>query len=235
MARIPVTVAVYLGDLDALEEIAGAEARREARWRRARIALIPSRGLTARERADAMRRVRVERTRHRESGELAGTLDLLLAWGARTELARRGWDRQHWDPVPPGAITAGQPWGGRAARPFDARLSVRLPPDLVDTMRCGTHWVSAPAIAELMAWRDRWGQSLDVRLRQAEREGLPERLALVAALGRREPSAKDLRTRDRSYEQIVTVGDVMRGALVHVLQRELPPETDMGPVLPSAY
>lgn len=229
------TVAVFPGDLDALDELAREEVAREARWRRARIALIPSRGLTAQERTDALRRVRVERARHRAAGDLMGTRDLLLAWGARTELARRGWDRRVWDRVPPGGAAAGHPWGSRVGVPYTGRLSVRLPPDLVDTMRRSTHWVSAPAIEQLMAWRDRWGPSLDVRLRRAEHEGVPSPLALAAMLGTRGPSVEDLAARAHWCGRITTVGDVMRGALVHVLQRELPLDADMGPALPPTH
>ncbi|MEU0939003.1 hypothetical protein [Embleya sp. NPDC005971] len=84
----------------------------------------------------------------------------------------------------------------------NARLSVRLPGDLVETARRAAYWTSEPAVLRLMAWRDGHGLS---------------------------PTEAALRERQELSGRIVTVGDLMRDALAQVLQRELPPASDDGP------
>lgn len=99
---------------------------------------------------------RTEVQRLRLAGELLDTVDVLVEYGVREELAARGWDHE-WDPAPEEAWEQGR-WPGsrdRGLAGYPDRLSARLDGDLVALAVAACWWTSAPAIELLHAWRDR--------------------------------------------------------------------------------
>ncbi|MEV7887522.1 hypothetical protein ACWD3I_26065 [Streptomyces sp. NPDC002817] len=99
---------------------------------------------------------RTEVQRQRLAGELLDTVDVLVEYGVREELAVRGWDRE-WDPAPEEAWEQGR-WPGsrdRGLAGYPDRLSARLDGDLVELAVAACWWTSAPAIELMHAWRDR--------------------------------------------------------------------------------
>jgi hypothetical protein len=88
----------------------------------------------------------------RETGELTDTLDALVAFGVRAELAARGWDRQ-WPPLPAQAKNPGR-WPGTRDGGWPERVTVRLPAPLVNQVLSACWHTSADAIGKLRDWRD---------------------------------------------------------------------------------
>lgn len=99
----------------------------------------------------------------RHEGELLDTLDALAAFGVRSELRERGWDRR-WPACPPAARTAGR-WPGSREGGYPEQLSFRLPAFLEHQVRAACWYTSAVAITELQDWQDRYRPILPKRRR----------------------------------------------------------------------
>ncbi|WP_344458381.1 hypothetical protein, partial [Actinomadura kijaniata] len=105
---------------------------------------------------------------------------------------------------------------------YTHRLTVNLPHSLGDTVRRAAYWTSKDAVEALQDWADRWGDGIDVALREAERNGIPAELALLAAAGRPSAPKSALEIRDRLRQQILTTGDVLRAAIDRASGQALP-------------
>lgn len=93
----------------------------------------------------------------REAGELADTLDVLVASGVRAELAPRGWERA-WPPLPAQAQNPGR-WPGTR----DGGWPERLPAALVNQVLSVRWHTSEDAIGKLRDWRDEHPDILPTR------------------------------------------------------------------------
>lgn len=218
-------VAVNPADLVALESAVKAGREAEKAWLKAAREREDVPRLRGRPLSAARGRVRTERARLRESGELTGSRDLILTRAVRTELRGRGMDRD-WEPIPAHAVSApGRPVGTAANREgigeggktlLVGRVTIKLPDDLAERLVRGCYWESAPAVEALWAWADRWGDGPIGKLKEGLRSGAPAGLvAMVAAMADRAP-ADALRERDELRDQIVTTGDVLRSAVRRV-------------------
>lgn len=211
-------VAVPEGSLAGLAAVVAVERDVEAAWLARERGRVPA-DATGRERAEAARAIRAERAARRAAGELAGTRDLVVGRALRAVLAERGWARE-WPTPPDGELDAPGRRIGRAG-PDDVagpeRLTVRLPVDLAQTARRAAYWTSAPAVAQLREWADRWGDGPDVVLTRAARAGVPGELALFTAAAAKRPDADALLDRARLRAQIVTTGDLIRAAVAHAI------------------
>ncbi|CUW33408.1 hypothetical protein CFC35_41500 [Streptomyces sp. FBKL.4005] len=225
-------VAVTEEALKALNALRKDEREREEEWvaSRRRELIVP--GMSRREAAAARRDIRAQVARMRRSGEFGGTRDDIVTRAVHQELRARGLDRK-WPKPPEGAVDApGRPWGTPPSTPmgeggYTERVSVNLPYSLGDTVRRAAYWTSKAAVEALQEWADRWGDGVDVALREAERDGIPAELALIAAAGRPSAPQSALEIRDRLRAQILTTGDLLRAAIeraTEASQPELPSE-----------
>ncbi|WP_189135153.1 hypothetical protein [Wenjunlia tyrosinilytica] len=218
MAKMKFHVAVTEHALEALNEYAEAERNREKEWiaARRRELLLP--GMSRRAAAAVRRDVRVQAARMRRTGEFSGNRDDIVARAVREELRARGLDRK-WPKPPEGETDApGRPWGTPPSAPmgeggYTGRVSVNLPYNLGDTVRRAAYWTSKAAVEALQEWADRWGDGVDVALREAERDGIPAELALMVAAGRPSAPQSALEIRDRLRAQVLTTGDLLRAAI----------------------
>ncbi|MCM2424254.1 hypothetical protein [Streptomyces sp. RKAG293] len=110
-------------------------------------------GLPGREAATKRAQWAMYRAHLREAGELADTLDVLVAFGARAELAARGWD-QDWPVLPAQAKNPGR-WPGTRDGGWPERVTVRLPAPLVNQVLAACWHTSEDAIGKLRDWRDK--------------------------------------------------------------------------------
>ncbi|MFJ5939370.1 hypothetical protein [Streptomyces sp. NPDC093071] len=215
-------VAVNPADLVTLEAAVTAGREAEEAWLKGAREREGIPGLRGRRLSRARERVRTERARLRESGKLAGTVDLVVTRAVRAELRSRGMDRD-WDPLPVHAASApGRPVGagnnregtdGEGRTLLTARVTVKLPDDLAERLVRGCYWTSAPAVKALWEWAERWGDGPIGKLKDAARSGAPAGLAMMAAAFAERAPADALRERDRLRAEIVTTGDVLRAAV----------------------
>ncbi|NGO40667.1 hypothetical protein [Streptomyces ureilyticus] len=227
MAKMKFHVAVTEESLKGLNEHAKDERDREAAWiaERRRELLVP--GMPRRAAAAVRRTIRADVARMRRTGEFGGNRDDIVARAVREELRARGLDRR-WPKPPEGEVDApGRRWGTPPSQPmgeggYTARVSVNLPYSLGDTVRRASYWTSKAAIEALQEWADRWGDGIDVAMREAERDGIPAELALMAATGNLSAPQSALEIRDRLRQQVLTTGDLIRAAVDRVIDREQP-------------
>ncbi|MEU9413291.1 hypothetical protein AB0E08_47435 [Streptomyces sp. NPDC048281] len=94
--------------------------------------------------------------RQRRTGELLDTQDVIVEYGVREELRRRGWDHDQWDEAPDEAWNPGRWPGSRdcGTSGYPGRLSARLDDALVRRTVAACWHTSAPAIEQIQAWRD---------------------------------------------------------------------------------
>jgi hypothetical protein len=233
MASMRFHVAVTEEALKALNAHREAEREREEEWIAARRRELIVPGMSRRTAAAVRRDIRAQVTRMRRSGEFGGTRDGIVARAVRQELRARGLDRK-WPNPPEGAVDApGRPWGTPPSTPmgeggYTERVSVNLPYNLGDTLRRAAYWTSKEAVEALQDWADRWGDGVDVALREAERDGIPAELALMSAAGRPSAPQSALEIRDRLRAKVLTTGDLLRAAIDRATgasQPEIPEQT----------
>ncbi|MEU6946621.1 hypothetical protein ABZ957_15535 [Streptomyces sp. NPDC046316] len=232
MVRMKFHVAVTEDSLARLNKRAKDERDREESWiaERRRERLEP--GMPRRAAAAVRRDIRVEAARMRRIGEFGGTRDDIVTRAVREELRARGLERE-WPEPPEGELEApGRRWGTPPSQPmggggYTHRLTVNLPHTLGDTVRRASYWTSKDAVEALQDWADRWGDGVDVALREAERNDIPAELALLAAAGRPSAPKSALEIRDRLRQQVLTTGDLVRAAVDRIAR-------DAEPTLPSA-
>ncbi|MFC5076178.1 hypothetical protein [Kitasatospora cinereorecta] len=218
MVKMKFHVAVTEDALKALNAHRKDERDREEEWiaTRRRELIVP--GMSRREAAAVRRDIRARVARMRRAGEFGGTRDDIVTRAVREELRARGMDRK-WPKPPEGELEApGRPWGTPPSAPmgdggYTHRVSVNLPYKLGDTVRRAAYWTSKEAVEALQDWADRWGDGVDVALREAERDGVPAELALTAATGRPSAPQSALEIRDRLRAQVLTTGDLLRAAI----------------------
>ncbi|MGW3668106.1 hypothetical protein [Streptomyces sp. NPDC005141] len=156
---VPVTARLAYGTRVNLRELLNQEqARRtvvaaDSAWSTERL----NRRLAASVRTSWRQRLAVMR----REGELLDTLDALVAYGVRQELAERGWDRQ-WPDYPPRARATGR-WPGSKEGGYPEKLTFRLPACLEGQVRAACWHTSAAAIWELQDWQDRHRTALPKR------------------------------------------------------------------------
>jgi hypothetical protein len=87
------------------------------------------------------------------AGRLLATQTAAVEWGARDELAERGWNHHEWPAVPNRARLSGR-WPG--SRDVGAPHIVVVPVDaaLVEQVLAACWWTSVSAMTKLRAWRD---------------------------------------------------------------------------------
>jgi hypothetical protein len=227
LATMKFHVAVTEGALKALNAHRKDERDREEEWiaARRRELLVP--GMSRRAAAAVRRDIRAQVARKRRSGEFGGTRDDIVTRAVREELRARGLDRK-WPKPPEGEIEApGRPWGTPPSTPmgeggYTERVSVNLPYSLGETVRRAAYWTSKDAVEALQEWADRWGDGVDVAMREAERDGIPAELALIAAAGNLSAPQSALEIRDRLRQQVLTTGDLLRAAIDRAASREQP-------------
>ncbi|MFI2764863.1 hypothetical protein ACH5A3_39540 [Streptomyces echinatus] len=211
-------VAVTEDALKALNARRKAEQDREEDWIAARRKELILPGMSRREAAAVRRDIRARVARMRRTGEFGGTRDDIVTRAVREELRARGLDRK-WPKPPEGEVEApGRPWGTPPSAPmgeggYTERVSVNLPYNLGDTVRRAAYWTSKEAVEALQDWADRWGDGVDVALREAERDGIPAELALMTAAGRPSAPQSALEIRDRLRAKVLTTGDLLRAAI----------------------
>ncbi|UQI49768.1 hypothetical protein M1P56_35800 (plasmid) [Streptomyces sp. HU2014] len=234
MAKIKFHVAVTEEALKALNTYRKAERDREDGWIAERRQELLTPGMSRRAAAAVRRDIRAQVARMRRSGEFGGTRDDIVARAVHEELRARNLDRK-WPKPPEGETDApGRPWGTPPSQPmgeggYTHRVSVNLPHDLGDTVRRAAYWTSKAAVEALQDWADRWGDGIDVTLREAERDGIPAELALLVAAGRPSAPQSALEIRDQLRAQILTTGDLIRASIERVTgtsQPEIPDEAE---------
>ncbi|WP_344319558.1 hypothetical protein, partial [Streptomyces yatensis] len=209
MVRMKFHVAVTEESLDRLNGHAQAEREREDAWIAERRRELLEPGMSRRAAAAVRRDIRVQVARMRRTGEFGGTRDDIVTRAVREELRARALDHE-WPEPPEGELEApGRRWGTPPSQPmggggYTHRLTVNLPHSLGDTVRRAAYWTSKDAVEALQDWADRWGDGIDVALREAERNGIPAELALLAAAGRPSAPKSALEIRDRLRQQILT-------------------------------
>ncbi|MGC9478790.1 hypothetical protein ACP4I1_32205 [Streptomyces sp. WG4] len=235
MARVSMKfhVAVTEDALKALNARRKDERDREEEWIAARRKELILPGMSRRAAAAVRRDIRAQVARMRRTGEFGGTRDDIVTRAVREELRARGLDRR-WPKPPEGEIEApGRPWGTPPSAPmgdggYTHRVSVNLPYSLGDTVRRAAYWTSKEAVEALQDWADRWGDGVDVALREAERDGIPAELALMSAAGRPSAPQSALEIRDRLRAKVLTTGDLIRAGIDRAAgasQPEIPEQT----------
>ncbi|MGW3253536.1 hypothetical protein ACWDCX_23620 [Streptomyces fungicidicus] len=235
MARVSMKfhVAVTEDALKALNARRKDEREREEEWIAARRKELILPGMSRRAAAAVRRDIRARVARMRRTGEFGGTRDDIVTRAVREELRARGLDRK-WPKPPEGEVEApGRPWGTPPSAPmgdggYTERVSVNLPYNLGDTLRRAAYWTSKEAVEALQDWADRWGDGIDVTLREAERDGIPAELALISAAGRPSAPQSALEIRDRLRAKVLTTGDLLRAAIDRAAgasQPEIPEQT----------
>ncbi|WP_146252229.1 hypothetical protein [Streptomyces carminius] len=230
MAKMKFHVAVTEESLKRLNQHARNERDREEAWvsERRRELIVP--GLSRRAAAAIRRDIRARVARMRRTGELGGTRDDIVTRAVREELRARGLDRK-WPKPPEGEVDApGRRWGTPPSQPmgeggYSHRVSVNLPYSLGEAVRRAAYWTSKAAVEALQEWADRWGDGVNVAMREAERDGIPADLALMAAVGNLSAPQSALEIRDRLRAQVLTTGDLIRAAIDRIAygeQGELP-------------
>ncbi|MEU8529537.1 hypothetical protein AB0C77_28705 [Streptomyces sp. NPDC048629] len=225
MARMKFHVAVTEESLARLNGHAKDERDREETWiaERRRERLVP--GMPRRAAAAVRRDIRADVARMRRTGEFGGTRDDIVARAVQEELCARGLDRK-WPKPPEGEVEApGRRWGTPPSQPmggggYSHRVSVNLPYALGDTVRRAAYWTSKDSVAALQDWADRWGDGIEVTMREAERNGIPAELALLAAASRPSAPQSALEIRDRLRQQVLTTGDLIRAAIDRAAGRD---------------
>lgn len=147
--------------------------------------------------------VAVEFDQRRQAGELVGTRTAYMLPALRGLLDERGWTARRWRPVP--RQRHGRPWGTHD-EVFDARVSLRLPPNVGELVVRACYWTSRPAVAQLQVWYDQHGDHW--------RGQLHDPAAQWHGAG---PSHADLNERELLIAQVVTTGDVLREAISRAL------------------
>ncbi|MFD4400808.1 hypothetical protein [Kitasatospora sp. NPDC058478] len=226
-------LALPRADLLALNDLVKAGAKAEEEWLSQARKNAGLAGLRGSEASAARLRIRLERDRLRQAGTLTGTRAAVVGFALRTVLRRRDLDRE-WPEPPPGEASApGRRWGStqragwtpedrEAGDDLDGRMEVKLQADLGQTVVRAAYWTSEPAVVQLKAWFDRFGDGPVVQMRDAARGGVPAGLAMfAAALGER-PKAEDLERRDKLRAQILTSGDLLREAVQEAIGRAVP-------------
>ncbi|MFZ3476099.1 hypothetical protein ACODT4_44720 [Streptomyces sp. 2.9] len=218
VAKMSFHIALPEHSMTRLIELAEAEQEHERKWiaERRRELMPPS--ASRRAAADIRRGIRVEVATKRRTGEFGGSRDDLLTRAVREELRARGLDRE-WPDPPEGEVDApGRRWGTPPSQPlgaggYNARLSLNLPADLGETIRRAAYWTSKPAVEALQEWADRWGDGVEVAMREAARDGFPAEFSLVVAAG--QPSAPQavLEIREALRAKVLTTGDLIRAAV----------------------
>ncbi|MCX4481970.1 hypothetical protein OOK44_36955 [Streptomyces cellulosae] len=235
MARVSMKfhVAVTEDALEALNARRKEEREREEEWIAARRKELILPGMSRRAAAAVRRDIRARVARMRRTGEFGGTRDDIVTRAVREELRARGLDRK-WPKPPEGEVEApGRPWGTPPSAPmgdggYTERVSVNLPYNLGETVRRAAYWTSKEAVEALQDWADRWGDGVDVALREAERDGIPAELALMSAAGRPSAPQSALEIRDRLRAKVLTTGDLIRAAIDRATgasQPEIPEQT----------
>lgn len=211
-------LALRANALEALNRRAEAEQMREKAWLNRQRQERLETGLSRREAAAIRRELRVELAARRAAGEFAGTRDLVLTQAVREELRARKLDRK-WPKPPEGELDApGRRWGTPPSLPlgeggYDARLSLKLPHSLAETVRRAAYWTSVEPVRLLQEWDDCWGRAGEIVARDSELSGAPVDLALAEAAMRPSAPQAALEAREKLRAQVLTTGDLLRAAV----------------------
>jgi hypothetical protein len=132
----------------------------------------------------------------RRNGIVLDTLASAIEWGARQELAARGWDHD-W-PAPAREAFARGRWPGSTDEAVPKRIHVRVDADLEAQVRAACWATSAEAITALRTWRD----------------DHPDKVYQIRELAKYNALA----------EQVTTTGDIWRAAVNRAVARKKPPQ-----------
>lgn len=227
MSLMPFVVAIEPDDLLALNEVVKAGKKAERDWLEETRKAYGVQFLRGKALSEARGTIRTEFRRLRERGKLAGTRDLVVARDVRAELKRRGLD-QEYAPVPaeeaavPGRRVGTGPQhyqrSGSEPTKLTGRMYVKLPGGLAEQLTRGCYWTSAPAVAALWEWQDRWGDGPQVIFREAERRGAVTILDLWCAAMAPRPDADAILQKAQLQAQVVTTGDIIRSAVKRAIR-----------------
>lgn len=222
MSLMPFVVALEPDDLTALNGVVKAGFKAEQEWLAAARKMHGTKFLRGKALSEARKEIRKEFRKLRERGKLAGTRDLVVSREVRAELKRRGLD-QEYDSVPaeeaamPGRRVGAGPRhyqrSGSERTTLTGRMYVKLPGALAEQLTRGCYWTSAPAVAALWEWQERWGDGPEVIFREAERRGAVTILDLWCAAMASRPDADSILRKAQLQAQIVTTGDIIRSAV----------------------
>lgn len=124
-----------------------------AEWRKQRAEQLPKRRLSSEEwlawREETARLLAEEQ----RTGRLLATHSAAVEWGARTELAERGWLEREWPQVPDRARLRGR-WPGSRDTGAPNVLVVPVDAELAERVLAACWWTSTDAMTKLRAWRD---------------------------------------------------------------------------------
>lgn len=124
-----------------------------AEWRKGRAEQLPKRRLSSEQWLAWREQTAQLLAEEHKAGRLLATQTAAVEWGARVELAERGWLEQEWPAVPDRARLGGR-WPGSRDSGAPNVLVVLVDAELAERVLAACWWTSADAMTKLRAWRD---------------------------------------------------------------------------------
>jgi len=124
-----------------------------AEWRKQQADRLPKRRLSSEEWLEWREKTAQLLAKEQREGRLLATHTAAVEWGARTELAERGWLERDWPEVPDRARLRGR-WPGSRDSGAPNVMVVPVDADLAERVLAACWWTSADAMTQLRAWRD---------------------------------------------------------------------------------
>lgn len=124
-----------------------------AEWRQERAEQLPKRRLGSEEWLDWREGTARLLAKEQAEGRLLATHTAALEWGARTELAARGWLERDWPEVPDRARLRGR-WPGSRDTGAPNVMVIPVDAQLAERVLAACWWTSTDAMTKLRAWRD---------------------------------------------------------------------------------
>lgn len=122
-------------------------------WRRQRAEQRPKRRMSSQDWLEWREETAQLLAAEQAAGRLLATQPAAVEWGARTELAERGWLDQEWPQVPDRARLRGR-WPGSRDAGAPHILVVALDTALAERVLAACWFTSVEAMTKLRAWRD---------------------------------------------------------------------------------
>lgn len=151
--KMRVTIHIGWRAPERLRETVAREKPALAEWRKARAEQLPKRPMTSQEWLEWREQTAGLLAAQQVAGRLLATQSAAVEWGARTELAERGWLDHAWPAVPDRARLRGR-WPGSRDTGAPHALVVPIDADLAERVLAACWWTSVDAMTKLRAWRD---------------------------------------------------------------------------------
>jgi hypothetical protein len=124
-----------------------------AEWYKERAGQLPKRRMSSEQRLAWREETAQLLAEERKEGRLLATQTAAVEWGARAELAERGWLEREWPAAPDRARLRGR-WPGSRDSGAPNVLVVPVDAELAERVLAACWWTSADAMTKLRAWRD---------------------------------------------------------------------------------